>query len=337
MQQECRDREVLNAKERINLMLESGFLDRGPTWVRLWYNLSLRWSDTKPEHIIYHINCPDLLTQKFNAHFEKAIFAHVEEAYWAGSKQDKGALQALITSETTTLERKGIDPITIESFVRLFLTTNEDWVVPASTDERRYAVFNVSNRRIGDRQYFDALYSKMKNGEAPAFLDYLLNYDISDFEVRDVPQTEALIEQKLATLLGMDRWWYDVLSDGALPVIGFDPANWIDDQVLVERTDLRSNYEDRIRRSRYQGEAVTSEIFGRRLRELVPGLQNCRPTVSGTRLRMYVMPPLHEAREAFEKRMGGKISWDDQIQVVQDVPIEMGSGSELDAESQSLL
>lgn len=82
-----------------------------------------------------HINRPDLLTQKFNAHFETALFAHVVKAFWAGSKQDKGALQALITSETTTLERKGIDPITIESFVRLFLTTNEDWVVPASADE----------------------------------------------------------------------------------------------------------------------------------------------------------------------------------------------------------
>lgn len=284
-----------------------------------------------------HINRPDLLTQKFNAHFEKALFAHVEEAFWAGSKQDKGTLQALITSETTTLERKGIDPITIESFVRLLMTTNEDWVVPASADERRYAVFNVSNARIGDRNYFDALYEEMRKGGAGAFLNYLQRYDLSDFEVREVPQTGALIEQKLATLSGLERWWYDVLSDGILPGAAYDESNWDNAKVSVERSALRSCYDDYMRNTRFQGESVTSESFGVKLRELVPSLQDTRPTILGARLRLYVFPPLHEARRAFEKMMGGNISWDDESQVVQDVPVEMDDDIELDAAAQSLI
>ncbi|MBM1633880.1 hypothetical protein JQV27_13275 [Sulfitobacter mediterraneus] len=265
-----------------------------------------------------HINRPDLLTQKFNAHFETALFAHVEEAFWAGSKQDKGALQALITSETTTLERKGIDPITIPSFVRLFLTTNEDWVVPASADERRYAVFNVSDARIGDRDYFDALYSEIGEDGVAAFLEYLINHELSDFEVRNVPQTGALVEQKLASLSGLERWWYDVLSDGVLPMAGFNGEKWHETEILVERSALRNSYDDYVRSSRFQGETVTSEVFGRKLRELVPGLQDRRPTISGSRSRMYAFPVLHEVRKAFETKINGRILWEDETQDVQD-------------------
>lgn len=273
-----------------------------------------------------HVNRPELLTQKFNAHFETALFAHVEEAFWAGSKQDKGALQALITSETTTLERKGIDPITISSFVRLFMTTNEEWVVPASADERRYAVFNVSNARIGDRDYFDAFYRDIENGGAAAFLAYLEDYDLSRFEVRNVPQTGALLEQKLASLSGLERWWYDVLSDGTLPIGG---ENWHETDVLIERTALRHSYDEYVRRSRFQGEAVTSEVFGRKLRELVPGLRDKRPTISGSRSRMYALPVLRKARESFEKIIDGTIMWDDEAQVVRDTQSDLDEGDKI--------
>ncbi|HEV7291968.1 MAG TPA: DUF5906 domain-containing protein [Devosia sp.] len=89
---------------------------------------------------VAHVEKPDLLTQRFNAHLAPAILVHVEEAYWAGAVDKKGVLQALITSETMTVERKGIDPVTIDSYCRILMTTNDRWVVPASNDERRYAV-----------------------------------------------------------------------------------------------------------------------------------------------------------------------------------------------------
>ena len=91
------------------------------------------------------------LTGKFNAHHERALMIHVEEGYWAGNPQAVGALNKLITSETAMIERKGFDPIEMPSCARVFITSNADWVVPATAGERRFAVCDVSDRKAQDR------------------------------------------------------------------------------------------------------------------------------------------------------------------------------------------
>ena len=37
-------------------MHTSGFYDRGPEWVKAWYSLSLDWSETDPEYVVYPKN-----------------------------------------------------------------------------------------------------------------------------------------------------------------------------------------------------------------------------------------------------------------------------------------
>jgi hypothetical protein len=44
----------------------------------------------------------------------------------------------------------------------------------------------------------------------------LLALDISGFEVRAVPQTEALKVQKALSLNSVEQWWLDILSRGFL-------------------------------------------------------------------------------------------------------------------------
>lgn len=34
-------------------MVASGFYNRGPQWVKAWYSLSLGWSDTDPEYVVF--------------------------------------------------------------------------------------------------------------------------------------------------------------------------------------------------------------------------------------------------------------------------------------------
>jgi hypothetical protein len=87
-----------------------------------------------------------------------------------------------------------------------------DWVVPASLEERRYFVLDVPDNRIGDRQYFSALYAEMENGG----LADMLRRDITGFEPRDVPNTAALNDQKLHSLDTLHKWWLAVLERGFL-------------------------------------------------------------------------------------------------------------------------
>jgi len=76
--------------------------------------------------------------------------------------------------------------------LHILMASNSNWVVPASSDERRYLVLDVLGIKQGNRPYFAAIEEEMENGGLAAMLHDLLARDISAFEIRDVPQTAGL-------------------------------------------------------------------------------------------------------------------------------------------------
>ena len=74
------------------------------------------------------------------------------------------------------IEPKGIDPFMMPNRLKILMASNADWVVPASADERRYFVLDVSNARRGDHAYFEALHAALEGGELAAFLHHLLTH-----------------------------------------------------------------------------------------------------------------------------------------------------------------
>src|SRR5438477_275880 len=82
---------------------------------------------------------------RFNAHFERTLFALAEEVFWAGNKEAEGAIKALATAEELDYERKGIDPEPGQNDTRMMICSNEEWVVPAGSGGRRWFVLQVGN------------------------------------------------------------------------------------------------------------------------------------------------------------------------------------------------
>jgi hypothetical protein len=137
-----------------------------------------------------------------------------DEAFYAGDKQHEGVLKGLITEPFLPIEGKYQRVVTVTNMLHIILASNHDWVIPASVDERRFAVYDVTDNRCGDIPYFAAIDRQMNEGGLAAMLHDLLARDISGFEVRHVPQTEALATQKLLSLDTLDRWWLAVLERG---------------------------------------------------------------------------------------------------------------------------
>ena len=171
------------------------------------------------------------LVGKFNAHMRDLVALFADEAFYAGNRQYESVLKGLITEPTVVVEGKNQNIIVIPNMLHVIMASNSDWVIPASSDERRFAVFDG---------YFAAIDRQMRQGGLAAMLHELLHRDIGGFEVRDVPQTEGLLAQKTLSISSAERWWLTVLARGYL-YRSRHGAPWFSDWHPFYTTELLAN------------------------------------------------------------------------------------------------
>jgi len=151
-------------------------------------------------------------TGKFNMHMSKAILVFLDEATFGGDKKNKGKLQNMITDPVTLFEPKGIDSITMRNYMNVIIASNEEWIVPASSDERRYLVLAVNEDKKLNTDYFNGIDDEMENGGPAAMMYDLLRYDYSAVNLRKAPFTQALSEQIETSLPVVFAFWQFVLE-----------------------------------------------------------------------------------------------------------------------------
>ena len=154
------------------------------------------------------------LVGNFNQHLRDAIFLFADEAFFAGDKVHIGTLKSIITEPSLTIEGKGQNIVQTPNFLHVMMASNEDWVVPASLDSRRFFVLNVDDTVKGNHEYFGSLRKQLDEGGYEAMLYDLLAFDLTYFNVRDVPTTEGLQQQRKISLPIADSWWMDCLMRG---------------------------------------------------------------------------------------------------------------------------
>ena len=131
-----------------------------------------KWEPAKPRSarssvrffrgITFLVDDPRYVTGQFNAHMASCLLLQADEAVWAGDKAAEGRLKGLITAPMQQIEAKGIDPVRLDNYVRLLMTSNEEWVVPAGKDERRFAVLDVDPRCAQQHEYFAEMDQKWR-------------------------------------------------------------------------------------------------------------------------------------------------------------------------------
>ena len=248
------------------------------------------------------------LLGNFNGHMRSTLFLFADEAFFAGDAQGASVLKGLITEGYLVVEQKGVDPVQVRNRLKIMMASNSDWVVPASGDERRFFVLEVSDERQGDHAYWSELNKHIREGGAAEFLHYLQTRDLSDFNVRDVPQTDGLSKQKQQSFGAVDGFLFDALSVGSL-----DGQVWENDRGLevprVRFGELIEAYCQKHPRHRYNipsGRYVGLHIF-----DMVGAVKARRP--NGQRENTYKLPSLDDARATFSlwARLGDDFEWEE--------------------------
>ena len=255
----------------------------------------------------YQVDDPRYITGNFNAHMAKCLLLQAEEAVWAGDKNAEGRLKGLITSKHQMIEAKGVDPIRLKNYVRLCMTSNEDWVVPAGKDERRFCVLDVGDGAAQNHQYFAEMHEQLDDGGREALLYDLLHFDLNSVDLWTIPKTQGLLEQKIRSLNSIEAWWFTHLMNGEV-VTG--DGTW---ETTVPCKSFYDDYVTQADRVGIKRRSLEVEV-GKALKKLVPGMVRKRTFAENSdkyaaRAWCYVLPSLTECREGFEDAVGQDVEW----------------------------
>lgn len=275
-----------------------------------------------PHYIL--VDDPHYVTGNFNAHMASCLLLQADEGFWAGDPAAAGRLKGLVTSTHQMVEPKGKDAVQMANHIRLLVTSNSDWVVPAGPDERRFAVFDVGDTCAQDQEYFGSLFRELEqDGGYARLLWELMAFDLQTVELNRLPDTGALMEQKIASLNPVDKWWFECLRRGWIRAAqDITDPEW---PVMVKTEAVFSSYVTWADRIGVRFKKADSEV-GRTLQRLVPGLTRARRRdESGRRDYVYQMPSLAACREAFAAHIrASEMDWEDD-EIAGSVPAVPGS------------
>jgi hypothetical protein len=232
---------------------------------------------------------------KFNGHLAHCSILFADEAFFAGDRQHEAVLKALITEASFMIERKGVDAIGAQNLTHLWVSSNEDWVIPAGSTARRFFCLTVSDARRNDTAYFKDIANQLDNGGYASLLKVLLERNLTGVDLHCVPQTKSLAEQKALTRRGVDALVEWICDMGMLPC-----AHLTEPHVAITcDPSIKETFYDIAKRQ-------------------IPGMNYIKPTTITRTLkadwgcegwnnhgrRGIAFPPLHELRERFILKHG---------------------------------
>ena len=247
------------------------------------------------------------LTSNFNAHLESNLLFILDEASWAGDKRAEGKLKGLITGQAHNIERKGQEGYRVSNLTRVVILGNEKWLVPATVDERRFAVFAVGDGRRQDRKFFESMRVGMEQGGYAHLLQFLLDFDLSTVDVNAAPSTQGLIDQKHASLSPVEEWWMDCLNDNQLVGSTFngDLPGTLTTKAMYEAFAAWA------RQRNIRSRLVDRRAFVNVLRTMTPSAGQSRPRVDGIQQPSLTNLAIDKLRTDWEAYIGGAHHWED--------------------------
>ena len=150
---------------------------------------------------------------RFSTGRKGKLVIDIDEASSKDNFPNHNRLKNMITSHIIQYEQKGQNPMTIRNFARLVFTSNNDMCVKITENDRRYALFEVSNEMIGNKHYFKSFVEYMANiKNQKAIMEYLRGIDISTFNFqleRPMPDTYKAIQSTCADIVlqFMEQCW----------------------------------------------------------------------------------------------------------------------------------
>ena len=133
----------------------------------------------------------------FNGDCEGKLLVNLNECTWGGNKSQEGAFKEFITDDSVVINRKGVNTYRVENYANTIITTNAEWMVALSKDDRRYNVQRCRDISCEEKQneFNNEFYKSVGKTDLQTLCNYLYNRDISKFNPRVFEKSELHKEQ----------------------------------------------------------------------------------------------------------------------------------------------
>ena len=242
---------------------------------------------------------------QFNAALERNYVVCMDEALFAGDKKSLDKLKSLVTEPTCRIEQKHQPSRSIDSYHRIFASSNHNHFAHVDKDDRRFLFIRLSSVHKQDQIYFDAVNDALDNDDVIASMMFdLVNLDLTGFNIRKRPLTEEHLNQRLQSLGGFERYWFEVLQSGF-----FNEYKEWDKPMFISSSSLVEKFKEYDKNAtRYQ--PLQQQQIATTLKTMCSSATPARKKLMNKQERGYDLPDINIARKEFEIMLGTSVAWE---------------------------
>lgn len=160
----------------------------------------------------------DDLTSDFSIVKPETVFVQADEVTLGGNTKSADKLKSNITGRRTRVNEKWKAQFFADNCSDWVVSSNHDHSTHLETSDRRNPVFGANSDLVGDLPYWNEFWgwAEKENGLAH-IAHHLLNVDLSGWDPRDIPMTEARrqnMEYSLYSDGAVSAWAHTILEAG---------------------------------------------------------------------------------------------------------------------------
>jgi len=165
------------------------------------------------DHFFHAHNLEDVLGT-YTHNLRSSCLAFLDEVTYGGNHEQAQRLKKLVTEPTHIINAKYQPSYTVDSYLNIIIASNDAFVVPCETRQRRFMALEVDESRCGRqtmelKQYYDEIMAV----PALAFAHVLYHHDLSNYNSREIHATDFERDQKVRSFGPMMAWWHDCLQE----------------------------------------------------------------------------------------------------------------------------
>jgi hypothetical protein len=241
------------------------------------------------------INKLESILGNFNSILKDVLMVYVNEATFTGNKEETNKLRNLITSPEVYVNEKYMPQYTMKNYTNFIIDGNSESLVSNHGQERRYLILETDNKwrgvdTVDKKKYFDPIV----NVSPLAFAKWLFSIDISDFNIRAIPETDNVLKARINSFEGCEEFFYNLIDENVHK--GFETKTTMQDLYFDYTEYSKGKY------------TFTQNKFSRELTRLMAIKTKSRTLLNGERHWVVIFDSVTNCKVYFEN-IFGKISW----------------------------